>query len=137
MFDYIAISSALDLLFSSFHPWLIVLPGLIIGLIFGAIPGLQISMAMAVFLPVTLYMNFVEAMLFLTAIFTGGAFGGGVTAILLNIPGTSSAIATAFDGYPMARQGKHNEALGLALGSSMYWSFYWIYGFVFIDCSAL
>ncbi len=62
-------------------------------------------MAMAIFLPITLHMDFVMSMLFLTAIFTGGSFGGGVTAILMNIPGTSSALATAFDGYPMARQG--------------------------------
>jgi len=120
MIDFTAVHQAIDLLFSSLTPWLVVLPGLIIGLVFGSIPGLQISMAMAIFLPVTLHMNFVMSMLFLTAIFTGGSFGGGVTAILMNIPGTSSALATAFDGYPMARQGKHNEALGLALGSSTF-----------------
>lgn len=120
MIDFIAVQQALDLLFGSFAPWLVVIPGLIIGLVFGSIPGLQISMAMAIFLPLTLNMDFVMSMLFLTAIFTGGSFGGGVTAILMNIPGTSSALATAFDGYPMARQGKHNEALGLALGSSTY-----------------
>lgn len=120
MIDFGAVQQALDLLFSSFAPWMVVLPGLIIGLVFGSIPGLQISMAMAIFLPITLHMNFVMSMLFLTAIFTGGSFGGGVTAILMNIPGTSSALATAFDGYPMARQGKHNEALGLALGSSTF-----------------
>lgn len=120
MIDFVAVQQALDLLFGSFAPWLVVLPGLIIGLVFGSIPGLQISMAMAIFLPVTLHMDFVMSMLFLTAIFTGGSFGGGVTAILMNIPGTSSALATAFDGYPMARQGKHNEALGLALGSSTF-----------------
>ncbi len=120
MFDLAAIQQALDLLFSSFTPWMVVFPGIIIGLIFGAVPGLQISMAMAVFLPMTLYMSFLEAMLFLTAIFTGGAFGSGVPAILMNIPGTSSAIATAFDGYPMARNGQHNEALGVALGASVF-----------------
>lgn len=91
-----------------------------IGLIFGAVPGLQISMAMAVFLPITWMMDFLQAMLFLTAIFTGGAYGGGVTAILMNIPGSSSSVATAFDGYPMAQKGKHNEALGLGLG--LQWS---------------
>lgn len=118
MLDIPSIYDALNMLFTSFHPWLIVLPGLVIGLFFGATPGLQISMAMAIFLPVTLYMDFVMAMLFLTAIFTGGSFGGGVTAILMNIPGTSSCIATAFDGYPMSKNGKHNEALGIALGAS-------------------
>lgn len=106
------------MLFSSASPWLIVVPGILIGLVFGAIPGLQISMAMAIFLPMTLYMDFMQAMLFLTAIFTGGGFGGSIPAILMNIPGTSSAIATAFDGYPMSRKGLHNIALGVALGSS-------------------
>lgn len=110
--------AALEMLFSSPLPWLIVIPGLLIGLVFGAIPGLQISMAMAVFLPMTLYMDFMLAMLFLTAIFTGGAFGGSMPAILMNIPGTSSAIATTFDGYPMSQRGEHNVALGVALGAS-------------------
>ena len=120
MIDFTAVSQAIDLLFGSLGPWLVVVPGLIIGLVFGSIPGLQISMAMAIFLPVTLHMDFVMSMLFLTGIFTGGSFGGGVTAILMNIPGTSSALSTAFDGYPMSRQGRHNEALGMALGSSTF-----------------
>ncbi|MGR3479932.1 tripartite tricarboxylate transporter permease [Salipiger marinus] len=123
MLDQFALSQAFGLLFSSFDPWIWVIPGLLIGLVFGSIPGLQISMAMAVFLPVTFGMDFLQAMLFLTAIFTGGAYGGGVTAILMNIPGSSSSIATAFDGYPMARQGKHNEALGLGLAASVVGAF--------------
>ena len=68
MIDQFALSQALDLLFSSFTPWLWVIPGLLIGLVFGSIPGLQISMAMAVFLPVTFSMDFLQAMLFLTSI---------------------------------------------------------------------
>ncbi len=123
MIDTIALSQALDLLFSNINPWIYVIPGLIIGLVFGSIPGLQISMAMAVFLPVTWSMDFLQAMMFLTAIFTGGAYGGGVTAVLMNIPGSSSSVATAFDGYPMARKGKHNEALGLGLGASVVGTF--------------
>lgn len=123
MLDMVAFSQSLDMLFSGFGPWIWVIPGLLIGLVFGAIPGLQISMAMAVFLPVTFGMDFLQAMLFLTAIFTGGAYGGGVTAILMNIPGSSSSVATAFDGYPMAKQGRHNEALGLGLGASVVGAF--------------
>lgn len=118
MIDLTALEAGLGLLFSDFTPWFIVVPGILIGLIFGAVPGLQISMAMAICLPLTLYMDFMQAMLFLTAIFTGGGFGGSIPAILMNIPGTSSSIATAFDGYPMSRSGKHNQALGLALGAS-------------------
>lgn len=118
MIDFQAVSQALDLLFHSLEPWIVVPPGLIIGLVFAAIPGLQTSTAMAVFLPGTLYMGFLEAMLFLTSIFTGAMFGGSISAILMNIPGTSSCVATTFDGYPMARKGEHNEALGIALSSS-------------------
>ena len=118
MIDLDALQAGLGLIFSDFSPWLVVVPGILIGLVFGAVPGLQISMAMAIFLPMTLYMDFMQAMLFLTSIFTGGSFGGGIPAILMNIPGTSSSIATAFDGYPMSRKGEHNLALGLALGSS-------------------
>jgi len=116
--NFADIAGGFSLLFSDMTPWLIVIPGLLIGLVFGAIPGLQISMAMAIFLPLTLYMDFMQAMLFLTAIFTGGGFGGSIPAILMNIPGTSSSIATTFDGYPMSKQGEHNTALGIGLGAS-------------------
>lgn len=118
MIDMIALGSAIDLLFGSWQPWIVVLPGLLIGLVFGAIPGLSIPVAMAVFLPITVYLDFLPAILFLTAIFTGGGFGAGIPAILMNIPGTASAVGTAFDGYPMAQQGKHSLALGIALTSS-------------------
>lgn len=118
MIDLSALADGFLLLGSSWQPWLVVVPGLIIGLVFGCIPGLQTSMAMAIFLPATLSMDFLTAMLFLTSVFTGGQFGGGVSAILMNIPGTSSAVATTFDGFPMARQGRHNEALGVALMAS-------------------
>jgi len=118
MIDLIALNSALDMLLGSWQPWLVVIPGLFIGLIFGAIPGLSIPVAMAVFLPITVYMDFLPAVLFLTAIFTGGGFGSGIPSILMNIPGTASAVGTAFDGYPMSQQGKHSLALGIALTSS-------------------
>ncbi|MFN4088257.1 MAG: tripartite tricarboxylate transporter permease [Alphaproteobacteria bacterium] len=118
MIDVPALLGATDLLFGAWQPWLVVPPGLVIGLVFGAVPGLSVPVAMAVFLPLTVYMDFLPAMLFLTAIFTGGSFGGAIPAILMNIPGTASAVATSFDGYPMARQGLHSAALGLALAAS-------------------
>ena len=64
MIDFAALTSAFDILFGSWQPWLVVLPGLIIGLIFGAIPGLSIPVAMAVFLPLTVYLDFLPAVLF-------------------------------------------------------------------------
>jgi putative tricarboxylic transport membrane protein len=116
--DLPAAADALALLSSSLQAWSVVIPGLLIGLVFGAVPGLSVPIAMAVFMPVTFYMEFLPAILFLTAIFTGGGFGGAVPAILMNIPGTSAAVATTFDGYPMSRAGRHNEALGAALAAS-------------------
>lgn len=124
MFDFAAFSGALQLLGNDAMAWLVVPPGILIGLAFGAVPGLSISIAMAVFLPATLYMDFLPAILFLSAIFTGGGFGGAIPAILMNIPGTSSAVATAFDGYPMSQQGRHGEALGVGLAASVIGTFF-------------
>jgi len=118
MIDMQAVDGAVTLLSTDASAWLVVPPGMLIGLIFGAIPGLSISIGMAIFLPLTLYMDFLPAILFLTAIFTGGGFGCAIPAILMNIPGTSASVATTFDGYPMARRGEHNRALGVALAAS-------------------
>jgi putative tricarboxylic transport membrane protein len=118
MIDFAAAGSAVSMLAGSLDAWIWVIPGLLIGLVFGALPGISVSMAMALVLPATLYMDFLPAIIFLTSVYTGAGFGGSVPAVLMNIPGTSSAVATTFDGYPMARQGRHNEALGLALVAS-------------------
>lgn len=118
MIDNTAMAGAFSLLGGAWAPWLVVPPGLLIGLIFGAIPGLSVPIAMAVFLPLTVHMDFLPAILFLTSIFTGGGFGAAIPAILMNVPGSSSAVATTFDGHPMARQGRHSEALGIALAAS-------------------
>lgn len=118
MLDFHALASAFSLLSSSWDPWVVVIPGLIIGLLGGAIPGLSTSVTMAIFLPFALYMGFLPAVMFLTSIFTGGGFGGAIPAILMNTPGTTSAVATTLDGYPMSRAGRHNEALGIALSAS-------------------
>lgn len=118
MIDTSAFSAAVDLLGSSLQPWMFLVPGLLVGLFFGAVPGLSISVAMALFLPFTFYMDFLGALVFLTAIFTGGSFAGAIPAILINIPGAPTAVATTFDGYPMCRSGRHSEALGIALGAS-------------------
>lgn len=118
MIDFDAAGSAVALLAGSLDAWIWVVPGLLIGLVFGALPGISVTMAMALVLPATLYMEFLPAIIFLTSVYTGAGFGGSVPAVLMNIPGTSSAVATTFDGYPMARAGKHNEALGLALVAS-------------------
>ena len=113
-----AFFSALEILGSSAGSWGWIVPGLIVGLVFGSLPGTSITMAMALVLPLSMHMDFFSAVVFLTSVYTGAGFGGSVPAILMNIPGTTASVATTFDGYPMAQAGLHNEALGYALFSS-------------------
>lgn len=89
--------------------------GALIGLIFGAIPGLTFTVALALALPITFHLEAVSAIGLLLGTYIGGMTGGSVSAILLGIPGTPSAAATVLDGYPMARQGRASIALGMAV----------------------
>jgi putative tricarboxylic transport membrane protein len=118
MIDFGALTSAFHLLSSSWQPWMVVVPGILIGLLVHAVPGLTTSMALAICLPLIPYMDFLQALIFMTAMYAGAVFGVALPAILLNVPGSASAVGTTFDGFPMARAGKHNEALGLALAAS-------------------
>ncbi len=119
MIDLAPFLDAVHMLSSSWEPWLIVFPGLLIGLLFHAIPGLTTSIAIALFLPILPYMSFLQSLVFMTAMYTGSLFGVAIPAILLNIPGSAAAVATTFDGFPMAQQGKQAEALGYALAASV------------------
>jgi putative tricarboxylic transport membrane protein len=116
--DFTALGAAIHLLTGSWQPWMGVLPGLLIGLVFHAVPGLTTSMALAICMPLIPYMDFLPALVFMTAMYTGALFGVAIPAVLLNVPGSASAVATTFDGFPMAQSGRHNEALGYALASS-------------------
>ncbi len=89
--------------------------GTIIGIIFGAIPGLTATMAIVIFLPFTYPMLATQGISTLTALYIGGISGGLISAILLNIPGTPSSVATCFDGRPMAQKGQGAKALGVAV----------------------
>ncbi len=86
--------------------------GTIVGIIFGSIPGLTATMAIVMFLPVTYSMTASEGISMLMALYIGGISGGLISAILLNIPGTPSSVATCFDGKPMADKGQAGKALG-------------------------
>ena len=89
--------------------------GVIIGIIFGSIPGLSASMAVALMLPLTFSMSSVLGMNVLVAVYIGGISGGLISAILLNMPGTASSIATCFDGHHMAMQGNAGKALSYGI----------------------
>ena len=99
--------------------FLFMIIGTVIGLWVGVLPGLGGPVAMAILIPFTFTMDPLSALLLLASISVGAAFGGSITSILLNIPGEASSAATAYDGYPMAQQGKAKVAMGLSAGASM------------------
>ncbi|ESR26857.1 tripartite tricarboxylate transporter permease [Lutibaculum baratangense] len=99
------------------NPWAIffVFVGAVIGMIFGAAPGLTAPSAIALFLPVTYAMGPTSSMALLLGIYCSGYFSGSIPAILINTPGTPSAAATALDGFAMARAGDGDRALQTAI----------------------
>ncbi|MEJ2100096.1 MAG: tripartite tricarboxylate transporter permease [Desulfobacterales bacterium] len=94
--------------------------GVIFGLFIGSTPGLTISLGMVLLLPITFKLSAVTAVCLLLGLYAAGMTGGSLSAILLNIPGTPSASATAIDGYEMTKQGRAGEALGVAVSSSFF-----------------
>ncbi|WP_300460194.1 tripartite tricarboxylate transporter permease [Desulfobacula sp.] len=96
----------------------LVVAGSVLGIIFGAIPGLTATMGMAIFLPMTFSMSDINGMLFLVGIYVGACYAGSLSSILVNIPGTPSSIATGFDGYPMTQKGEAGRAIGYSTVAS-------------------
>lgn len=94
---------------------LLIIAGTVVGIIFGALPGLTSTMAIALCLPLTYTMGTIEGLSLLMGLYIGGISGGLISAILLKIPGTPSSIATTFDGGPMAEKGEAGKALGVGL----------------------
>ncbi|MFN9805856.1 MAG: tripartite tricarboxylate transporter permease [Betaproteobacteria bacterium] len=96
----------------------LMLVGIVLGVIIGVLPGLGGANGVAILLPLTFSMNPTSAIIMLTCIYWGALFGGAITSILFNIPGEPWSVATTFDGYPMAQQGRAGEALAAAFTSS-------------------
>ncbi|XWN34478.1 MAG: tripartite tricarboxylate transporter permease [Devosia sp.] len=92
--------------------------GVLLGIIVGAIPGLGGAMLIALLLPVTFYMDSVLALMLLVSIYVGSVSGGLITAIMLKMPGTPSAVMTVLDGYPLAAKGRAGRALSLGIMAS-------------------
>lgn len=95
-----------------------VFAGALVGVLVGAIPGLTTPAAIAMILPATAYMSPLAALAFLYVIGKAGRFGGSISAILYNTPGTTAAAATGLDGHPMTRKGQAGKALKVATVSS-------------------
>ena len=104
------------------QPQLLVLVGIgtFAGIYIGAIPGLSVTMAVSILISFTFSWDVYPAISLMVGIYMGGVYGGSRTAILLNIPGAPSAIATAMDGYPMAQKGEAGQAIGVTTVMSFF-----------------
>lgn len=94
--------------------------GVSAGIFMGALPGLNGVLAVTILLPFTFGMDSLPAIFMLLGTYCGALYGGSITAILINTPGTPNAIATAFDGYPLTRKGRSGDALKAALVGSTF-----------------
>jgi len=94
--------------------------GTVAGIIIGALPGLSVVMGLAVITPLTFGMSASSAFALLLGVFSGGMYGGAITAIVAKIPGTSSQIMTTLDGYPMALRGEAGKAIGVVTIASWF-----------------
>lgn len=112
-----ALVAGLELILQ-WQPILLILGGVVLGIILGAIPGLTATMGVALLLPLTFNMEPINGIAMLVGVYVGGISGGLISAILLGIPGTPSSIATTFDGFPMAKEGKADRALGIGITAS-------------------
>jgi len=102
----------------SYKNLLFMLIGILLGVLIGVLPGLGGANGVAILLPLTFTMPPTSAIIMLSCIYWGALFGGAITSILFNIPGEPWSVATTFDGYPMAQQGRAGEALTAAFTSS-------------------
>ena len=102
----------------SFQNFLFMLVGILLGILIGVLPGLGGANGVAILLPLTFSMSPTSAIIMLSCIYWGALFGGAITSILFNIPGEPWSVATTFDGYPMAQQGRAAHALTAAFTSS-------------------
>ena len=105
--------------------------GLMVGIFFGAVPGMTATMAIAVFLPITYAYPLTTSLFLLLGMYVGGISGGLIPAVLINIPGTPSSITTCFDGYPMTLRGESERALRIGITSSL------IGGMISLGCLTL
>lgn len=100
------------------HTFILLVLGIFIGVVAGALPGISFVNAMVLALPFTYVMTADKAMVFLSGLYVGGIFGGSIASILINIPGSPGSIPAAWDGYPMTKKGMAAHALGIAITCS-------------------
>ena len=103
----------------SLQNFIFIIMGVVIGQFVGAVPGIGPIMATAIAIPFTFVLDPLIGISFLVGVNKGGTVGGAIPAILINTPGTPDSAATAIDGHPLAKQGKHQKATKMALFSSV------------------
>ena len=98
---------------TAFNPMnlLLLMGGTVLGILFGALPGVSSTMGVAVLIPLTYGMDAASGLIMLAGIYCGSTYGGSISACLLNTPGTPASAATTMDGFPMTRKGRGGEAL--------------------------
>jgi putative tricarboxylic transport membrane protein len=106
--------------------------GIVLGILVGVLPGLGGANGIAILLPLTFSMPPTSAIIMLSCIYWGALFGGAITSILFNIPGEPWSVATTFDGHPLARQGRADEALTAAFTSSFIGAFVAVVAITFL-----
>lgn len=111
---------------------LFALVGTVVGITVGALPGFTPTMGIAVLIPLTYTLNATTALVFLGAIYCGAMFGGSISAILINTPGTSAAAATAMDGYAMTSKGQAHGALVEASVASFWGGIVSVFALIFL-----
>ncbi|TWF75427.1 putative tricarboxylic transport membrane protein [Pseudonocardia hierapolitana] len=97
---------------------LLLAAGVVLGMVVGVMPGLGPSAGLAVLLPLTFGLDPTGAIIMLAAVYYGAMYGGTITSVLINTPGESATVASTFDGYPLARQGRAGPALVMAAVAS-------------------
>lgn len=105
----------------------------LIGLIIGFLPGIGPLSALPLFIPITFGMPPASGLIILAVLYMSTVYGGSISAILLNTPGTAASAATCFDGYPMARKGKGGVAIGISMMSSFIGGFVGLAGLIFLS----
>ncbi len=103
------------------------------GIIMGAIPGLSGTLGIALLMPFTFGLAPATALLMLGSVYCGSEYGGSISAILINTPGTAAALCTTFDGYPMAMAGQAQKALCTALISSVFGGLFGVSALIFLS----
>lgn len=105
--------------FFSLESLIALVVGVVGGMIIGALPGLNATMAISLLIPITYTMSPYAAFTMMMAVYTSAFYGGSLTAILIHTPGTPSSAATAGDGYALTQQGRGLEAMGMSTVASM------------------